>query len=256
MQFNFDNLNLDLGANILEVEIPAELEQTFSTGLDFIDDAFGGKGMTPSTACLFTGTPGAGKTTLMMQLANAITRSGNLALFNTAEESLFQVRKVAKRLNLRHGFVAGSERLVDKVIDNADKIRNLKENKGKQLFIIVDSLQTLDDGKYANGTINSMTQVRCLEQLCQYAKDTYAIVIVIGQVTKNGDLAGKQVLKHMIDAHCHLFVDQDTKSDSYGERIFEVQKNRFGCAGIMYELSMTGKGFKEKIFSLGSTTCI
>jgi len=100
MQFDFDNINIKLGTNILEIDVPEQLEKTYSTGMDFIDDAFGGKGMTPSTACLFTGTPGAGKTTLMMQLANAITKSGNVALFNTAEESLYQVRKVAKRLQL------------------------------------------------------------------------------------------------------------------------------------------------------------
>ena len=249
MQINFDNLNVKLGTNILEIDVPEQLEKTYSTGMDFIDDAFGGEGMTPSTACLFTGTPGAGKTTLMMQLANAITKSGNLSLFNTAEESLFQVRKVANRLRLRHGFVCGSERMVDDLIENCEKLKSQPGNTGKQLFIIVDSLQTLDDGKYSNGTTNSMTQVRCLEKLCQYAKDTYAIVIVIGQVNKNGDLAGKQVLKHMIDAHCHLFIDADRRSETYGERIFEVQKNRFGCSGIMYTLDMTERGFKEKIFN-------
>jgi len=247
MQFDFDNINIKLGTNILEIDVPEQLEKTYSTGMDFIDDAFGGKGMTPSTACLFTGTPGAGKTTLMMQLANAITKSGNVALFNTAEESLYQVRKVAKRLQLKHGFICGSERMVDTLIDNAKKIQ--EKNPNKQLFIIADSLQTLDDGKYANGTVNSMTQVRCLEKLCQFAKDTYAIVIVIGQVNKNGDLAGKQVLKHMIDAHCHLYVDTDRRSETYGERLFEVQKNRFGCSGIEYVLNMSARGFKERIFN-------
>jgi len=247
MQFDFDNINIKLGTNILEIDVPEQLEKTYSTGMDFIDDAFGGKGMTPSTACLFTGTPGAGKTTLMMQLANAITKSGNVALFNTAEESLYQVRKVAKRLQLKHGFICGSERMVDTLIDNAKKIQ--EKNPNKQLFIIADSLQTLDDGKYANGTVNSMTQVRCLEKLCQFAKDTYAIVIVIGQVNKNGDLAGKQVLKHMIDAHCHLYVDTDRRSETYGERLFEVQKNRFGCSGIEYVLNMLARGFKERIFN-------
>jgi DNA repair protein RadA/Sms len=247
MQFDFDNINIKLGTNILEIDVPEQLEKTYSTGMDFIDDAFGGKGMTPSTACLFTGTPGAGKTTLMMQLANAITKSGNVALFNTAEESLYQIRKVAKRLRLKYGFICGSERMVDELINNAKKIQ--EKDPSKQLFIIADSLQTLDDGKYANGTINSMTQVRCLEKLCQFAKDTYAIIIVIGQVNKNGELAGKQVLKHMIDAHCHLYVDTDRRSETYGERLFEVQKNRFGCSGIEYVLNMSAHGFKERIFS-------
>ena len=240
LKFDAEVLN---GTNILDVEIPKQLEKYCSTGLDFIDDAFGGKGMTPSTVVMLTGTPGAGKTTLMMQLADSLTRKGHLSVFNTAEESLFQVRRVAKRLRLKNGFMCGSERLVEQIIKNTDELR-VKYPK-KQPFIIVDSLQTIDDGKYDNGTTNSMTQVRALEALTQYAKETYAIVIVIGHVTKSGDLAGKQTLKHIVDAHCHLYVDLDHKSDSYGERCFEVKKNRFGCAGISYVLKMGERGFRE-----------
>ena len=69
-----------------------QLKKRCKTGIKFIDDAFGGKGMTPSVCTLFTGTPGAGKTTLMLQLADSLTRQGHVCLFNTAEESLYQVR--------------------------------------------------------------------------------------------------------------------------------------------------------------------
>ena len=129
------------GTNILDLEVPAQLERTVRTGVKFFDDAMGGEGMTPSTALLFTGTPGAGKTTLSLQLADAITGAGNICLFNTGEESLFQVRKVAKRLDMKNGFVAGQDTLVSDILKHGDELR--KKNPGKQVFIVVDSLQTL-----------------------------------------------------------------------------------------------------------------
>ena len=95
MKMNVSLKSWKNGTNILDLEVPAHLERTVHTGVKFFDDAMGGEGMTPSTAMLLTGTPGAGKTTLCLQLAETITGSGNVCLFNTGEESLFQVRKVA-----------------------------------------------------------------------------------------------------------------------------------------------------------------
>lgn len=229
--------------NIRELEVPSQLEQTISTGMQFIDHAFGGKGMTPSTCCLFTGTPGAGKTTLMQQMANAITGTGNIALFNTAEESLYQVRKVAKRLQLEHGYIAGQDNSLPKILEHAEQLR--VANPEKQLFLIIDSLQTIDDGKYSNGYVNSMSAVRSLEMITDYCKSKYAIAVIVGQVTKSGEFQGKQSLKHIVDSHCHLFIDLEQKSETLGHRIFEVQKNRFGCSGMAYVLHMNERGLKE-----------
>lgn len=243
MKLGLGNPTVKNGTNILDIKVPAELEKTCPTGLNYIDDAFGGKGMTPSTVVLFTGTPGSGKTTLMLQLADNITRKGHTALFNTAEESLFQVRKVTKRLRLKHGFVCGSESKIDVLLKNASELK--KKFPKKQLFIIVDSLQTLDDGFYSSGHTNSMTAVRCMQQLTEYAKENYAIIIVIGQVKKDGEFSGKMAIKHIVDAHCHLFLENDKKSDNFNQRVFEVRKNRFGCNGIGYVLNLGEKGFRE-----------
>lgn len=236
---------LDSTTNILDIEVPPELERTVRTGVDWFDEAMGGEGMTPSTSMLFTGAPGAGKTTAMLQVADAITGSGNLCLFNTAEESPLQVRKVVKRLNLKHGFYIGQDVLVHKVIEHAKKIKALKANKGKQLFIICDSLQTLDDGYYGNGYTNSMTQVRAIEMITDHVKREYDIAIVIGQVTKSNEFAGKQQVKHTIDVHGHLGLDTEKNSPTWGQRQFEVQKNRFGCTGISYTLEMRKDGLHE-----------
>jgi hypothetical protein len=210
-----DLRNLEHGTNILELEVPPQLDVQHPTGMSFIDDVFSG-GMTPSTAALFTGTPGAGKTTMMLQLADSLTSKGHIVLFNTAEESLLQVRKVVRRLNLQSGFVCGQDRELPRALAHATYLR--KKNPKKQLFMMFDSLATLDDGKYGNGHTNSNTAVRCVEEIAGYCKNPlngYPIAWI-------------------------------KSSQTYGERIYEVQKNRFGCAGLAYILDLGAKGFKEK----------
>jgi DNA repair protein RadA/Sms len=241
-----DLQDLENGTNILDLEVPPQLEIQHKTGIGFIDDVFSG-GMTPSTSCLFTGTPGAGKTTLMLQLADALTGLGHLVLFNTAEESLLQVRKIVRRLRLKNGFICGQDHLLPLALEHARYL--MKKNPGKQLFMIFDSLAALDDGMYANGHTNSNTPVRVTEGIASFCKspdEGYPIAWLIGHVNKQGDFAGKQTIKHAVDSHCHLFVDLVKASPYYGQRIFEVQKNRFGSAGNAYSLTMEEKGFTEQ----------
>ena len=239
--------------NILELNIPKELERTAPTGIDWLDDAFGGEGVTPSSSILFTGGAGAGKTTLMLQLADSLTKMGHIALFNTGEESLYQVRKVTKRLGLKHGFVGGQDVKVSAILDHADDLR--KRYPTKQLFIIGDSLQAMDDGFYNNGAINSMSQVRSTELITDYCKQHYAIAILIGQVNKNGDYAGKMQIKHAVDVHMHLWIDDIKKSETFGERLFTVSKNRFGAAGKTFVLGLDARGLQEKgRFTAGAAT--
>ena len=231
------------GTNINDIEVPDVLRARKKVGIEWFDDAIGGEGMVPSSVMMLTGTPGAGKTTMLLQLANSITGAGHICLYNTGEESLYQVKMVAERLKLRNGFVVGQDTLVEDLLEHADQLR--KANKGKQVFILQDSLQTLDDGKYG-GSTNSMTPVRATEMLTDWAKSTYGIVAFIGQVTKDGDFAGKQTILHAVDLRAKLFIDEQKKSETFGERIFEVTKNRFGCSGKAYILGMERTGLFEK----------
>lgn len=235
------------GTNILDIEVPKELEVEVQTKIGFVDEAMGGNGFTPSACMLFTGTSGAGKTTLMLQMADSITGAGHICLFNTCEESLVQVRKVTKRLKSKNGFYVGTEHLVPTIIKNAKEL--MKKNPGKQIFVICDSLQTLDDGKYPNGYTNSMTMVRAAAQMAGFAKTkicgVYPIVVVIGQVNKDGMFAGKNMIKHAVDIHTHLSIDDSKKSETYGMRLLEVTKNRFGCNGRTYVLDMQSDGLRE-----------
>ena len=243
MNLNVGIKNLKKGTNILDIEVPDVLRNRKKVGLEWFDDSIGGEGLVPSSVMMLTGTPGAGKTTLLLQLANAITGAGHVCLYNTGEESLYQVKMVAERLKLKNGFVVGQDTLVSNLLAHADELR--KKNPGKQVFVLQDSLQTLDDGKYGGAT-NSMTPVRCTEMLTEWAKATYGIVMFIGQVTKSGDFAGKQTILHAVDVRGQLYIDEDKKSDTYGERIFEVTKNRFGCSGRSYVLGIGRTGLYEK----------
>jgi DNA repair protein RadA/Sms len=232
------------GTNILSLEVPAQLKTTIQTGIDFVDYGLGGQGVTPSSAVLVTGTPGAGKSTMCLQLADSCTKQGHSVLFNTGEESLFQVKKVCDRLKLNHGFYAGQSTKLSDIIKHARELKSKEPQK--QQFLIIDSLQTIDDEYYANGLINSMTQVRVAEKLTEYCKETFAIALIIGQVTKEGEFSGKQAIKHAVDVHMHLSIDLAKKSETYGERVLEIQKNRFGPAGKRFLVNLTESGISLK----------
>lgn len=244
MKLAFNEIpNFRHGMNVLDITVPEALKRRINTGIDWVNEAFGGKGLTPSTAGLLTGTPGAGKTTFLLQLADSLTGSGHVCLFNTGEESLLQVRTTVERLGVRNGFVPGNDRMAADVLNHADMLA--RSNPGKQVVLICDSLQTLDDGFYPNGATNSMTPIRVFEMFTEWAKATFGIVLVIGQVTKDGKFAGKQQLIHMIDVHGHLMIDEKPKSETYGMRIFKMKKNRFGCSGKGFVLNLDSKGLTE-----------
>jgi DNA repair protein RadA/Sms len=243
MNLNVGIKGLKKGTNINDLEVPQQLRDRKKVGITWFDDALGGDGFVPSSVMMLTGTPGAGKTTMLLQLANAITAAGHVCLYNTGEESLYQVKMVAERLGLKQGFYVGQDTMIEGLLDHANALR--KANPGKQVFILQDSLQTLDDGKWKDGT-NSMTSLRCAEMLTDWAKETYGVAIFIGQVNKDGEFQGKNGIKHAIDIHGHIYIDKSKKSETYGERIFEVTKNRFGCSGRAYILGIRRDGLFEK----------
>ncbi len=236
--------NITFGTNILDIEVPEHLKKKFKSGLSFVDGAMGGEGFTPSAVTLFTGTPGAGKTTLMLTLADRMTKQGATVLFNTAEESLYQTAMTAKRLKLKNGFRAGNSADVNEIIANARKMQAAAAKTGDQFVLIVDSLQCLDDGMYSSGKITSGTAIRCLQMITDFCKETGSIGLIINQVNKSGKMSGSNKLKHMVDSHMHLSVEEKDE-DFKGCRILETQKNRFGGCGHMFYLALRKTGFRE-----------
>ena len=251
------NRKLATGTNLLDIDVPEALERSVATKLRWWDDAMGGDGMTPSCSMLFTGTPGAGKTTLMMQLADSITGAGHVCLYNSHEESVIQLRKTARRLQLKNGFVVGNDRLVPDIITHAKALQKsvaksrTRRGAPKQVFLIIDSLQAVDDGMYKNGHTNMNTSVRVTEMVTNWCKEEnhggYGIGIIIGQVNKAGEFSGKNTIKHAVDAHAHLSVDKDTKSVTWGQRMLDVPKNRFGAGCDGQVLCMTKSGLKAYV---------
>lgn len=230
---------IKIGTDINKVHVPEKLRVRQNLGIDWVNEALGGGGMTPSTVGMVTGSPGCGKSTLLRQLADSITAQGHFAIYNTGEESIYQVKMRCEDMGLRHGFKVGQETFIGNVLSYARELQ--AANPGKQVFILQDSLQTLDDGHYKNGT-TSMTPVRCCEQLTDWAKETYGIVLFIGQVTKSGLFAGKNTIRHMVDVHMEILRNNDPRSEEFNRLVFSVSKNRFGYTGKSYLVELGEQG--------------
>ena len=234
--------DIAFGSSIQDIEVPEALKIRIPCGLDYFNAILGGEGFTPSAVTLFTGVPGAGKTTMMLKLADSLQRAGAEVVFNTAEESLYQIKMTSTRLRLQNPFKVGGENRVPVLLEGCDKIREAAP--GRPFFLIVDSLQCLDDGKFNTGRITTATSERALGLMTSYAKEHAVNVIVIGQVTKDGKMAGSNKLKHMVDAHIHLSIETKDE-DLKGCRVLETQKNRFGGAGHVVFLDLLRHGFTE-----------
>ena len=233
---------IEFGTNILDIKIPDILRNKFKVGIDYVDGAIGGEGFTPSCVTLFTGEPGAGKTTMLLGLADAVTKKGGVALFNTAEESLYQTAMTFERLKLKNGFATGNTPDVGLILEKSREM--MEANPGKQFFLNVDSLQCLFDPKYgANYQGGSASAVRCLEAITDFCKETNAIAVVINQVNKSGTTAGSNKLKHMVDSMMHLSVERKDP-DLAGCRVLQTVKNRFGGCGHVYFMQLGKRGFR------------
>ena len=199
------------------------------SGLAEFDRVIGG-GLVPGTVVLIGGQPGAGKSTLLLQLLERLDKPN---LYVTGEESSQQVALRVQRLGL-----------------NADGIHILTEtdvgrtlSAAQQLVpkvMVVDSIQVMHDAE--SGSLpGGITQVReCGMQLSRFAKESGAVLILIGHVTKDGTLAGPRVLEHMVD--CSLFLDS---SDGGRFRTLRGRKNRFGPADELGIFAMTDRGLRE-----------
>ena len=256
-----------------QIDVPDALKRRYAFHSDhdrrlmFVTSLFGGQGIAPSTVTLLTGNPGAGKSTLAVQMAQALhARSDCLVLFNGLEESLHQTRIVADRLfrNSTPPFFVGTDTLVTSrnpkmngrvtaeaksgkrraVLDHVQVLAAAHPNR--QPILIVDSLQCLDDGHYPDGFINRSSTLRALKLVRSFCKQTYAAAILIGQVTKSGDPAGDNKLIHNIDVHIHLGIDTKEKSETQGMRIATTRKNRFGVAGQTHICNMWPTGLVEE----------
>jgi DNA repair protein RadA/Sms len=251
MRLTFGQPKVNLNSNILDIDVPAELEHNIPTGMPHIDCLFAGDGIMPSTSALVTGQPGLGKSTLMLQLADSLTGQGHSVLYVAGEESLYQIRKAARRLNLQHGFVPTYDTEVNNIIAQSTALQ--KKNTTGKVFVFVDSLQCLyldnenapKANKKTRGRPKKIDQAqRAIELLTMWAKDTFGVVFMIGHVTKDGSFAGKNSLKHTLDCHLHLEMDTERGSETYGQRIAIMKKNRSGISEQYFPYECTAGGLQ------------
>lgn len=231
-----------------DITVPDALRTSLKTGWEYIDALFTGEGIRPSTCCMVTGLPGAGKTTISLQLADALISQGHTVFYNSCEESGQQLKMTLERMGLKHmlsnGFHA-SLCEVGEILEAADKIRqNVKPGKG--FFMFVDSLQTIEKAREGAGRPSSQQNqaTEAVWDIAAWCKDNMTIALIIGQVTKDGTFAGKQEVKHAIDCHLHLSIDTDKKSETYRQRVAEMQKNRFGTTGLFFPYEINSKGIE------------
>ncbi len=202
----------------------------FSTGIAELDRVTGG-GLVPGSALLIGGEPGIGKSTLLLQLAAALAGAGKRAVYFTGEESAAQIRLRAERLGVAQAPVA-----LACETSLANILATLLEGPPADL-VIIDSIQTLwaEEIEAAPGTV---TQVRAATQtLIRHAKAAGGALLLVGHVTKDGQIAGPKVIEHMVDAVLYFEGDR-----GHAFRILRAVKNRFGATDEIgvFEMARTG----------------
>ena len=201
-------------------------------GITELDRPLGG-GIVSDSVILWGGEPGIGKSTLILQICDSFTKMGKTVLYCSGEESDIQIKMRAERLsvNTEECFVFAESNL-ETILAEVDKLH--------PDMVIIDSIQTtyLPNSSSAMG---SPTQIRdCTAILVKMAKESGIIVMIIGHVTKEGNIAGPRLLEHMVDVVLYFEGER-----SYAFRVLRAMKNRFGSTHESGIFSMEEDGLKQ-----------
>ncbi|MDI6943428.1 DNA repair protein RadA [Microbacterium barkeri] len=203
-----------------------------ASGVGEFDRVLGG-GIVPGAAILLSGEPGVGKSTLLLEVAAQSAREGRRVLYVSAEESPGQVRLRAERTRALHDelFLA-SETDLARILGHIDAVQ--------PALVIIDSVQTISSS-LSDGAAGMPGQVReVASTLIRVAKERDLPVILVGHVTKDGQVAGPRLLEHLVDVVCHFEGDRQTSL-----RFIRALKNRFGAADEVGCFEMAGDGIVE-----------
>ncbi len=204
----------------------------FTTCFQEFDKAVGG-GIVPGSLILIGGDPGIGKSTLCLHLSSSVGSKENPVLYISGEESLEQIAIRAKRLNIPKNSILFSNET------ELNAIAHLLHTY-KPKLVIIDSIQILYKNEIPSAQ-GSVTQVReCTAALMQIAKNSSTAILIIGHVTKSGEIAGPRVLEHLVDTVLYFEGDQQQNL-----RLIRSIKNRFGPTDEIAVFQMEGGGLKE-----------
>ncbi|MUU78519.1 DNA repair protein RadA [Winogradskyella endarachnes] len=210
-----------------------EIDTSQEARLDMEDGEFNrvlGGGMVNGSLTLLGGEPGIGKSTLLLQIALKLQYK---TLYVSGEESQKQIRMRAERIN-----------------PNSNNCYILTETKTQNIFkqiealepdiVVIDSIQTLHSD-YIESSAGSISQIKeCTTELIKFAKETSTPVLLIGHITKDGNIAGPKILEHMVDTVLQFEGDRN-----HVFRILRANKNRFGSTNELGIYEMHGKGLRE-----------
>jgi DNA repair protein RadA/Sms len=200
-----------------------------TTGSTELDRVLGG-GIVPGSSVLVGGEPGIGKSTLMLQTANAL--ADQKVLYISAEESAAQIKRRFTRLELKS---TSLELLCTNHMEEVEKALQ----KNKPGCVILDSIQTISNQEIGAvpGTVNQIKYIS--HELIQWARENNGAVFIIAHVTKDGNIAGPKVLEHMVDTVLYF------EEGSHDLRIIRGKKNRFGSVDELGLFTMTSKGCRQ-----------
>lgn len=212
-------------------EVNLENHERMQLAMPEVDRPLGG-GVVPGSVILWGGEPGIGKSTLILQVCHAMAKAGRSVLYASGEESEAQIKMRAERLGAADDdlFVYSGGNL-DAIVSEAEK--------EKPSMLVIDSIQTM----YLSANespMGSPAQIRdCTAVLVRLAKSENIAVMIIGHVTKEGNLAGPRILEHMVDVVFYLEGDR-----SYQFRVLRTVKNRFGSTAESGLFVMEGQGLR------------
>ena len=213
-------------------EIKSENIQRFSSKSKELDLVLGG-GIVPGSLTLIGGSPGIGKSTLLLKIAGNLAAMGEKVLYVSGEESASQIKLRGDRLG------ANSKTLYLLAEINMESIVNEIEQNSYQ-FVVIDSIQTIYTSEVPSAP-GSVTQVRAITfELMRIAKLKEIPIFIIGHITKDGTIAGPRVLEHMVDTV--LYFEGDSNSDL---RLLRSFKNRFGSTNEVGIFEMNSNGLQD-----------
>lgn len=213
-------------------DIQPESRDGFVSGIPELDRVLGGR-ILPGMTVLLGGEPGIGKSTLLLQAADAYSRAGLPVLYVTGEESLPQIKIRSERLNVEGARVT---------VVNSTELNEILSliAAGDFAVVLIDSIQTVASEQFDSppGTVGQIRE--CAGQLIRAAKTENCALYLVGHITKEGMIAGPKVLEHMVDTVVYFEGDS-----AHLYRILRVTKNRFGSVAEIGLFQMTSEGLIE-----------
>ena len=227
--------SLSKSSNVLKNSIDIKIDENLLIRTENVQvNNFFGEGIVTGSSILISGEPGSGKSTFLLYLSN-IFESGKKVFYFSGEETLTQIKKRIDRLNIKNSNLYISNEIeIEKIIEIC--------KKEKPDIIFIDSIQTCYSIDVDSQT-GSISQIkRITENFVRFAKETDITIILVGHITKSGDIAGPKVIEHTVDVV--VYFENDYKNQY---RVIRSTKNRFGSIDeiLMFEMNDTGLNLIE-----------